>query len=350
MPIKGLTDRSARLPVIGKIRKGGEKKQGKKGLIQGDDLETFRITSPDPSVLKAWETAFANEGGLLPDSIGIALPFPTLDQNFSSWYEEWDAKSLLRRCDGETQRIHLTARQDYSTNPLPCLGCPNGKDGCKPTGTLKVLVPAVKHFGVFELETHSKWDLITISESLAAIEAVVGTIQGIPLILKRMKRSISTPAFKDGQRRGRVEKSLLSIEVRNDLARPIMDAIEAQSMRRIEGFSANQSPAPQIDGSRTSTPRLESAQFITKEESQSLRTFLANNGITPAEAMKITGGKKAHEILADDLEDILKDLTELAESKSSIHEATAEQVNPTEQYPEFESETTAVLHESEVYA
>jgi hypothetical protein len=48
MPIKSLTTRQARFPMLGKIRKGGEKKENPKRpgtLISGDDLEYFRIDS-----------------------------------------------------------------------------------------------------------------------------------------------------------------------------------------------------------------------------------------------------------------------------------------------------------------
>lgn len=266
MPIIGITDRDPRHVVLGKIRKGGEKKsverKGKDGKpytvqIQGDDLDTFRMVSQDTTVLKEWEEVHKNVGGLYPRGIGVVFPFASLDENFTAWYEEWKATSLLRRCDGQQQHIWLTENNDYSKQRIPCLGCPNGKTGCKQTGTLRFLVTAIKsRFGVFELETHSKWDIITIVETLAATHSMFGTLQGIPMVLYRENRNVSTPAFKEGGKRNRAEKSFIKLRLRSDYAEPIIQALEAATTARIQAIAAAQDPMtlneaprlPQLNG------------------------------------------------------------------------------------------------------
>lgn len=243
MPIKGLTDRQPNHPVIGKIRKGSEKQIGSNGKsVMGKDLETFRVTSQMPDVLEEWEQVHKSHGGLFPKQIGIVLPYPKLEQNFIAWYEEWKATSLVRRCDGESQHIWLTEKNTYSRQHKPCLGCPNneGKTGCKQTATLKFLKTSIKrHFGLFEFETHSKWDIINIYEALAAVEQSLGTLQGVPFVLYREKREVSTPAFGSSNKRNRVEKSFVKIRLHGSYSEPLMQAIEMATERKIAALTAS---------------------------------------------------------------------------------------------------------------
>jgi len=242
MPIIGLTDQGGRLSKLGTIRKGA----AKTGIKPGQDLSTFRIASGNPEVLAGWEAAYAAHGGLYPKKIGVMLPFRSVDENLSAWREEWNSKSLVRRCDGETQHLHLEGDQ-YSREPLPCLNCPGKGEGCSYVARLQVIVPALKtHLGFFELETHSKWDILHLSQTLTMIEAAVGTLQGVPLVLGRVDREISTPAFKAGGGRGRVKKSLLDLAVHSSIAQPIMDAIEQAAHSRLAVALPEDASAPAL--------------------------------------------------------------------------------------------------------
>jgi hypothetical protein len=250
MPIIGLTDQGARLPLLGKIRKGAEKTSANK---PGADLNSFRITSDNPDILKSFEESHSHLGGLLPRKIGVILPYPTVDQNLEAWMEEWSGNSLIRRCDGQEQSLYLQGNK-YSQKPIPCLGC--DKNGCKTTGRLRVLIPSLRDYvGFFELETHSKWDVKHIAESLTAIEAMVGTLQGIPLVLSRVEREISTPGFKEGDSRRRVKKSLISLSIHKTLSQPIMTAFETAALLRIKGYQpAAGAIAPTDDLQKKITP------------------------------------------------------------------------------------------------
>ena len=64
MPIKSLTTRQARFPLLGKIRKGGEKKENPKKpgtLISGDDLEYFRIDSDIQGIGEKFTAIYGKE-------------------------------------------------------------------------------------------------------------------------------------------------------------------------------------------------------------------------------------------------------------------------------------------------
>ena len=216
MPIKRL-QRQAQFPCIGKLRKGGKKRPGKNGKEQfGEDLTYFRFDTEDERAAKMFAAAYGPE----PDTIAVYLPYPTTAENFSAWQEDWLAGGLQHRCDGETCVMWLDTKiGSYHTSPKPCPG------GCKPVGRLMVIIPELQRFAYVNVETHSQWDIMTLEENLLAVESLRGNLQGIPFILKRRPREISTPG-PDGKRMRR-EKWLLSIEVD-----PAWAAVQLEYMHR----------------------------------------------------------------------------------------------------------------------
>lgn len=84
------------------------------------------------------------------------------------------------------------------------------------------MLPALKRLGYFELQTHSKWDIIGINESLEAIYQALGTLKGVPFILSRREREISIPME---EKRVRTTKSLLSIELEPQWSQRTMSAV-----------------------------------------------------------------------------------------------------------------------------
>jgi hypothetical protein len=228
MAIKGLTDlrNGGVLPTIGTVRKGAAKAGNKPGA----DLDSFRVTSKYAEVLKEFEAEYSKIGGLFPVGIGIILVHDSIEANFPTSMEAWDAKGLLRRCDGETQFLHLAGNKMSQTR-LPCLGCDGGKDSCKPTGRLRFVVPRIRsRVGSFELETHSKWDLISISQCLQVMREILGSLTGVPMVLSREQRDITAPM---GENRGRVTKSLINLRPHISVGESIARTIEARMMTRI---------------------------------------------------------------------------------------------------------------------
>jgi hypothetical protein len=203
--IKGLTDRGATFPRIGELRKGGEKTAS--GI--GRDLDYFRFTSDDKDALDAFKAAY----GDTPRSIRCYLPYSTPEQNFGAWMEEWQAGGLVRRCDGETINIsRATTGNGYNKNPLPCIKAGGKPCGCKQVGRLMVIIPELRRFAYVVALTTSINDIIEIHANLTAAVQIRGDLRGVPFILSRKPRDISTPDPKDPTKRVRREKWLLSIE------------------------------------------------------------------------------------------------------------------------------------------
>jgi hypothetical protein len=196
MAIKGLTDKGPSLPQIAVLRKGAPKPASG----PGKDLKYFRFDTEDAEADKRFKEAYGAE----PVAIRVFLPFATTDENFEAWREAWTASSLQHRCDGENCVRWLQPNGTYSDAPKPCPG------GCKQVGRLKVIIPELKRWAFVTTLTTSIHDIIELHANLMALEGARGDLRGIPLILKRAPRKISTP--RNNGERQRAEKWLLTIE------------------------------------------------------------------------------------------------------------------------------------------
>ena len=244
MPILSLQkDRAPQFPCIGKLRKGGAKRKNAQGReIMGEDLKYFRFTTDDAH---AAET-FAAYYGAQPQSVEVFLPYATTAENFGAWLEEYTAGGMTRRCDGETQHFHRDTDGKGNTTPIKCERLCGRKCGCKEIGRLAVIVKQLARLAYVTVETHSLYDIMQLTENLQAAEALRGDLRGIPFILSRRDREISTPG--EGGKRTRRTKSLLFIEPNPEwvarqlesmrlAALPIVDvpALQAPPMRQIAG-------------------------------------------------------------------------------------------------------------------
>lgn len=198
MPIIGLTDRPAAFPTIGVLRKGAPKPES--GNKPGADLKHFRFDSDDEGAVNL----FTEHYGAEPRSIRVFVPFKTTAENFEAWKEAWTASALQHRCDGQTMVRWLTPQGRYSDEPKACQG------GCKQVGRLNVIIPELRRMAFVTVQTTSIHDILQIHANLSALENARGDLRGIPLILKRAPREISTPA--DNGKRARREKWLITIE------------------------------------------------------------------------------------------------------------------------------------------
>jgi len=225
MPIVGLSDRVARFPRLGIIRKGAIKT----GNAPGKDLDYFRLDTKDEGI----QAAFTQAYGMQPKQLSVLLPYQTTQENFECWWEEWTASCLRRRCDGEKQWLWLTQSGSYSRKPIPCLK-EKKECHCTTVGRLHIVLPQIERMGYFELQTHSKWDIIGVNENLMAVEMSAGRLNGIPFLLKREMRDVTAPIGTDGKK-ARVKKSLLSIEVHPDTTSKLFAALQAKADRFLLG-------------------------------------------------------------------------------------------------------------------
>lgn len=219
MPIVKYQSREATFPSLGKIRKGAPKPE--RG--PGRDLNYFRF---DPIDAETGAT-FAEYYGDEPRAINVFLPYATTDENFQCWQEEYTASELKHRCDGEycyerDQRTGQLVKTDRS--------CPGN---CQQVGRLMVIIPELKRFAYATALTGSTHDILELLSNLQAIEAMRGDLRGIPMVLRRVKRMISTPDERTGKR-ARREKWLLNIEVAPQYARSLLLSMERQAMPMLE--------------------------------------------------------------------------------------------------------------------
>lgn len=227
MPIKGLTtQREPAFPRIGVLRKGGVKSAKQPGR----DLKYFRFDTESKDALKNFHDAYGKE----PDTINVYLPYTTPEENFQAWQEEYRAGGLVHRCDGETMTVWLGPDGKYSTDPKPCpyhtgeSRRTKEEPGCKAVGRLTVIIPELQRFAYVTAGTTSLNDIMELTDNLNAVFAMRGNLQGVPFVLCRRPKMISTPAPDGG--RARYEKWMLSLEVNPQWATLQLETMRKQAL------------------------------------------------------------------------------------------------------------------------
>ena len=318
MPIKSLTTRQARFPLLGKIRKGGEKLQNSNK--PGTDLEYFRIDSDIQGINEKFTAIYGKE----PKQLDCLLPFPYTDQVFPCWMEEWGSTGLISRCDEEKQVIYQQAGKMIATKPIPCkrqqnpdgsyLGCK-----CKQVGRLQIVLPKLGELGYFEVETHSIWDIIGLTEQLLAIETSAGSLIGIPFLLERGLRELSYP-LPDGKR-GRKTFSLLSIRVHPSRASQVLEIIETKAFQQ---FTGNVEPIRTLaPASMGSVKMFNPSQSLSEERKQAGITWAVNQKLPRSEAEQIAQQATSEKELAD----LLKKAIDAKQKPIEVEPIIGEPVN-----------------------
>ena len=243
MPIKGLTDRGLAFPEIGQIRKGAKKEPNKPGA----DLTYFRVEF-DEQEKKAAET-FKKIYGDKPAYIRIIFPFNEIERMWDAWYEAYTAGRMIARSDGEYITYMLDdAGEIVVHNGIDLNGAkvPHPANGIagndykgnavkfKPTGRLKVLIPELSRAAYLTVMTTSVHDIGNISAQLGAFKELNnGQLAGIPFLLRRRPKAISTPSGENGQRARRI-KWLVSIEADPEWVRAKLGEVKALAMPHID--------------------------------------------------------------------------------------------------------------------
>jgi hypothetical protein len=238
---------------IGRIRKGAAKKEGEKK--PGQDLTYFRFEI-DKNELEAIDFIGKLYPGQ-PAALRIWLPFKTVDENFMYCREAYVAGGLLHRCSlwghWEDRCIDFQRDPDGKTvinHGSPIRKCDGGPVGewknrdtgemipvfCKPVGRLKLIIPELRRMVFFTALTSSIHDIENLRSELLAFQNVGPKgLAGIPLILKRVPKKISTPS-KEG--RVRREKWLIHIEVDPKYAEQIFLSMTAAAMPEVKVLEA----------------------------------------------------------------------------------------------------------------
>lgn len=228
MPIKGLTDRGLSFPEIGQIRKGIKETRNRKDgstYTVPKDLEYFKVDFDERETESI--AIFKQVYGEHPTEIRIILPFNEIERMWDPYLEAYTAGRMVARSDGERVLYQLgengellvqnglevrsgkpkahpadnVAGKDYQGKPVEY----------EAVGRLKVIVPELARAAYLTVHTTSVHDIANISDQLRAFYTLNnGQIAGVPLILRRRPKMISTPG--DDGKRVRREKWLLSIE------------------------------------------------------------------------------------------------------------------------------------------
>lgn len=230
MAIKGLTDTGKKtFPRVAVIRKGSpmtkDANDPKKTRI-GRDLTYFRFDSGDDG--KA-ENAFRGIYGNEPRLINIRLPYHTVEENFMTCKEAHLAGGLLHRCDGETTSLlRIKGKKDLSKESVKCPG------GCKEVGRLMAILPELcvdlKRLCYATFLTSSKNDIVELTANLEAIYELRGSLKGIPLIIRRIEKEISTPDEKSQSGRARRKKWMLSVEPSEQFVTAFLEASKREAI------------------------------------------------------------------------------------------------------------------------
>lgn len=307
MPIKSLTTRQARFPLLGKIHKGGEKRENPKEpgtFMFGVDLDYFRIDSDIEGINEKFTSIYGKE----PKQLDCLLPFPHTDQVFPCWMEQWSDKNLktsglMTRCDEEKQVIYQQAGKMIATNPIPCKKLLQNSDGsyqeckCKQVGRLQIVLPKLGEMGYLEVETHSKWDIIGLTEQLLAIETSAGSLIGIPFLLERSLRELSYPS-PNGTRK-RKTFSLLSIRVHPSRASQVLEIIETKAFQQ---FTGSVEPIRTLSPASTENVKmLNPSQLLSEDRKQAGIAWAVSQNLPQSEAEEIankaTSAKELHSLL-----------------------------------------------------
>jgi hypothetical protein len=230
MAIKGLTDQDAALPRIGILRKGKEKTSKN---APGRDLTYFRFVPEDDDAKVHFEEAYPDEDA--QRCINIFLPYKTPEENFinNSWIEKWVAGGLEYRSDGENIIRSRMSNGQYTDevkpDPKPKI-LEDGKreDGSSQVGRLTAIIPELGRLATVTILTTSKNDVANLSKQLKSYYNLYDDLRGIPFIVVRRKKRISTP-MGNGER-GRRESWLLCIETKPQYTRLYLADVQQKAL------------------------------------------------------------------------------------------------------------------------
>ena len=174
MPIKGVSEKR-RLPRMGKIKLGI--KVPNKGGAGEHPEETDYFVCPD-IVQKAYSKK--------PKELVIIIPTEDEEIFFPQYLKRWGKGVLL--CKGDGEKAHCW---DFEQGGLKEIRCPCEHleaKSCKPSATLKFLLPEVaESAGIFEIETGSKASIEDINSGIDYIRSITkGRIAWIPIKLIRV--------------------------------------------------------------------------------------------------------------------------------------------------------------------
>ena len=234
MTIKGISNQRLSFPRIGILRKGAKKMQDNK---PGADLKYLRFVSDDVDANRMFLAAYGPE----PRRINVLFPFATTDENLEMWMELHGSGSLKHRCDRDTAVLWQDSDGTYRTDPVPCpskaAGLQGKPGGCRPAIKVHVVIPELRRIAEVVVLSGAWNDAVELDGNLRAAEdtahALGMNLCGLPFVLSRVEREISTPPREKGGKRMRSKKSLLHLEIAPSHVGLLMDAARKLATPRL---------------------------------------------------------------------------------------------------------------------
>jgi hypothetical protein len=189
--IAGLSD-SRRFPRVGKVRLGVKKTSGK-GSEYPAEVDHF-VVRADDSTSEEMAERFAEVYPGEPKALEIMLPVDDVDVVFPQEYKRYGGAGLLCRGDGcrysRVERGTGEITEGDCPTPADCDFAKDPKWGvvCKHIASLTFLLPRVTIAGVWQIDSSSINAMIDVNSGLDYIRAIVGKIEMVPLVLRRVKR------------------------------------------------------------------------------------------------------------------------------------------------------------------
>lgn len=194
MPITGISD-FRRLPRLGKI-KLGRKDENKKGA----PVQTRYFVCP-PEVQAVY--------GPEPAELDIMFPVNNIEVVFPQYYKKYSKTGLQCKGDGK----NATCMVDGQLIEKTCTPNDSKCTGCKPIGTLNILLPKVEGFGTYQIWTSSWNSIVNLNSSMEMIMAMTGgKIAFIPLKLVLHEHNAIVKTGK-----GQFQKKVYVMSINSDL-------------------------------------------------------------------------------------------------------------------------------------
>lgn len=254
MPVKSIEkqilDRGVlgNMPRFGKLRKGGEKPDGK----IGKDLDYFRLTlEPEFEFVREEFDRICGDKPAVLRNVMIAADSP--DKALDYWYEEWAHARLVNRCDEETVVAHWDERSaSYSNQPHACTCNPLDRT-CNLTGRLTIVIPelceAVGTWGTLTVLTGSIYDVTALRASMHVAGAFMQKIQNVafwsvPFTIGRVTRKV--PVTINGKRSIK-PMSLLYAQVEPDFNQKVLSPmLTAPAQMLLAGVNSETGETPEV--------------------------------------------------------------------------------------------------------
>jgi hypothetical protein len=164
-PIAGL---SFRFRELGRLRMG-QKVPARNGRTRPEKLETFRLTSTDPHLIKRASDLYGGKPGWWDDAPGwnadkqtgvrqaqvvveaAAIPVKVPGElSWSQAMEAWTAAKCIRRCNGDAMDTGEPCKcREEMDEGRPAI--------CKPYSRVNLILPELPGWGFWRLETHG-WE------------------------------------------------------------------------------------------------------------------------------------------------------------------------------------------------